>query len=65
MAKPKYWTREELIVALNLYCKIPFKNSSASHPLVIKYAKLIGRSPAAMNLKRKHCKAKGESAFFP
>ena len=51
MAKPKYWTREELIVALNLYCKIPFKNSSASHPLVIKYAKLIGRSPAAMNLK--------------
>ncbi|MBQ7691694.1 MAG: HNH endonuclease [Muribaculaceae bacterium] len=45
------WTREELIVALNLYCKISFKESRASHPLVIEYAKLIGRSPAAMNLK--------------
>ena len=45
------WTREETIVALNLYCKIPFKDSRASHPLVIEYANLIGRSPAAMNLK--------------
>lgn len=45
------WTREELIVALNLYCKIPFKESRASHPLVIEYAKLIGRTPSAMNLK--------------
>lgn len=45
------WTREEIIVALNLYCKIPFKESRASHPLVKQYAKLIGRSPAAMNLK--------------
>ncbi len=45
------WTREELIVALNLYCKIPFNESRASHPLVIEYAKLLGRSPSAMNLK--------------
>ncbi len=45
------WTREELIVALNLYCKIPFKDSHAHHPLVIEYAKLIDRTPAAMNFK--------------
>ena len=54
MSDEKYnvrWTREETIVALNLYCKIPFKDSRASHPLVIEYANLIGRSPAAMNLK--------------
>ena len=47
----KKWTREEIIVALNLYCKIPFKDSRASHPLVMEYAELIGRTPSAMNLK--------------
>ena len=51
MSKSKNWTREEIIVALNLYCKIPFKNSRASHPLVKQYAQLIGRTPAALNLK--------------
>lgn len=51
MSTSKNWTREEIIVALNLYCKIPFKDSRASHPLVKQYAKLIGRTPAAMNLK--------------
>ena len=45
------WTREQLIVALNVYCKIPFKNSSARHPMVQEYAKIIGRTPAALNLK--------------
>lgn len=48
---PKYWTREETIVALNVYCKIPFKNSNARHPLVREYATLIGRTPDALNLK--------------
>lgn len=45
------WTREEIIVALNVYCKIPFKDSRASHPLVRAYAQLIGRTPAALNMK--------------
>ena len=45
------WTREQLIVALNVYCKIPFKNSSARHPMVKEYAQIIGRTPAALNLK--------------
>ncbi|MCR5496346.1 MAG: HNH endonuclease [Paludibacteraceae bacterium] len=45
------WTREETIVALNVYCKIPFKNSSAHHPLIKEYAQIIGRTPAALNLK--------------
>ncbi len=45
------WTREQLIVALNVYCKIPFKNSSARHPMIKEYAQLIGRTPAALNLK--------------
>lgn len=45
------WTRDETIVAFNVYCKIPFKNSSKSHPTIIKYSKLIGRSPSALNMK--------------
>lgn len=45
------WTREETIVAFNVYCKIPFKSSSKTHPMIIKYAKLLGRSASALNMK--------------
>jgi putative restriction endonuclease len=45
------WTREETIIAFNVYCKIPFKNSSKSNPTIIKYANIIGRSPSALNMK--------------
>lgn len=45
------WTREETIIAFNVYCKIPFKDSNKNHPMIIKYAKLIGRSPSALNMK--------------
>lgn len=45
------WTREEEIIVFNLYCRIPFKNSSKNHPDVIKIANLIGRSPSAVNMK--------------
>lgn len=45
------WTREETIIAFNLYCKIPFNRSSKTHPLVVKYANIIGRSPSALNMK--------------
>lgn len=45
------WTREETIIAFNVYCKIPFKKSSKNHPTVIKYSKIIGRSPSALNMK--------------
>lgn len=46
------WTREETLIALNLYCKIPFKDSHATHPLVMEYARLLDdRTSAALNLK--------------
>ncbi len=45
------WTKEETIVAFNVYCKIPFKNSSKSHPLIVTYADLLGRTPSALNMK--------------
>lgn len=45
------WTKEETIIAFNVYCKVPFKNSSKSNSIVIKYANIIGRSPSALNMK--------------
>lgn len=45
------WTRDQTIVALNLYCKIPFKKVSSFHPDIIKYSNLIGRSPNSLKMK--------------
>jgi putative restriction endonuclease len=45
------WTREELIVAFNLYCKIPFGRIHIRNPLVIEMAKTIGRTPSAVSWK--------------
>ncbi len=49
--KNKIWSREETIIAFNVYCKIPFKDSKAQHPEVMKHAEIIGRSPDAFNMK--------------
>lgn len=45
------WTRDQLLATFNLYCKIPFSKTKATHPLVIQVAHLIGRSPAAVAMK--------------
>lgn len=45
------WTRDQLIVAFNLYCKIPFAKSVQTNPEVIAVANLIGRSPGAVAFK--------------
>lgn len=47
----KNWTRDQTIVALNVYCKIPFNRVSSTHPLVIKFSKIIGRSANALKMK--------------
>jgi putative restriction endonuclease len=45
------WTREELIVAFNLYCKIPFGRIHIRNPLVIELAQAIGRTPSSVSWK--------------
>lgn len=45
------WSKEETIIAFNVYCKIPFKSSSKINPTIVKYANIIGRSPSALNMK--------------
>ena len=51
MTKKNNWTREETIIAFNVYCKIPFNCSSKNNPTIIKYANIIGRTPSALNMK--------------
>jgi putative restriction endonuclease len=45
------WTREELILAFNLYCKIPFGTIHNRNPRIIELARLLGRSPSALSWK--------------
>lgn len=47
----KLWTREELILAINLYCKIPFGKMHHGNPLIIEFANLIGRTPSSVAFK--------------
>lgn len=45
------WSREELILAINLYCKIPFGKIHGRNPELIRLAELIGRTPNAVSYK--------------
>ncbi len=45
------WTREELIIAFNLYCKIPFSKTVKTNPEIIEVANLIGRTPSSVAFK--------------
>jgi putative restriction endonuclease len=50
-AGQKLWTREELILAINLYCKLPFGRLHANNAEIIKLAALIGRTPGSVSYK--------------
>ncbi len=45
------WTRQQLLVAFNLYCQMPFGKMHSRNPEIIKHAKLIGRTPSALAMK--------------
>lgn len=45
------WTREELILAFNLYFKIPFGQINDDTPEIISLAKILDRTPGAVALK--------------
>jgi putative restriction endonuclease len=45
------WSREELILAFNLYCKTPFGRMHTRNPEIISLAKLLGRTPPAVSWK--------------
>lgn len=45
------WSRDELIVAFNLYCKTPFTKINASNKTIKELAPIIGRSASSVALK--------------
>ena len=47
----RLWTRDELIIAFNLYCKLTFGQIDQNNPAVIGLANLLGRSPASLSWK--------------
>lgn len=51
MAKRNLWTKEELILAFNLYLKTPFGKMHSTNKDVIQLANLIGRSPNSIALR--------------
>jgi putative restriction endonuclease len=50
MAKNNHslWTRDELIIAFNLYCKIPFGQIDQRNSAIIALANVLGRTPASL-----------------
>lgn len=45
------WTRQQSLVAFNLYCRLPFGRLHSKNPDIIQYANLIGRTPSALAMK--------------
>src|SRR4051794_12218506 len=47
----RLWTREELILAINLYCKLPFGRLHQRNPKIIELSNLIERTPGSVAYK--------------
>jgi len=45
------WTREEVLLAINLYCKVPYARLNQIYPEVKALARLIRRTPAAVSMR--------------
>jgi len=45
------WTREELILAFNLYLKLPFGKMHKHTPEIIELANLLGRTPSSIGMR--------------
>jgi len=51
MAKGRGWTRDELVVAMNLYCKTPFGLLHERNPVIIALAERLDRTPGSLAMK--------------
>jgi len=51
MASGKRWTYDELLIAMNLYCKLPFGQLRHGNPLIIAVAGKLGRTPSSLSMK--------------
>jgi putative restriction endonuclease len=51
MAQKNLWTREELILAFNLYLKIEFGKTHKGNPKIIALASILGRTPSSIGMR--------------
>jgi putative restriction endonuclease len=51
MKSGKRWTHDELMLAMNLYCKLPFGQLRHGNPLIIEVAQKLGRTPSSLSMK--------------
>lgn len=47
----KKWARQELIVAFNLYCQLPFGKIHSRNPIIMEVAKQLNRTPSSLAMK--------------
>ncbi|HOY48197.1 MAG TPA: HNH endonuclease [Flavobacteriales bacterium] len=45
------WSKEELFLVINLYCKLSFGKMHKRNPSIIEFSNLIGRTPSSVALK--------------
>jgi hypothetical protein len=50
-SQPIKWTREHLLIALNLYCKLPFGSFDGKNPIIQEVAAKMGRTPGSLGMK--------------
>ena len=61
MISGKAWTRDELLLVINLYCKTPFGRIHYHNPDIIALAKKLGRTPGSVSYKMANLAALDES----
>ena len=50
-AQSPRWSREELLVAFNIYCKTPFGKLHSRNPDIVRVAAILGRTPSSLAMK--------------
>ena len=50
-SRSRRWTRDDLLIALGLYLRLPFGQLHQRHPEIIEAAELLGRTPSALAMK--------------
>jgi len=45
------WTREEVLLAIDLYCRLPYARLNQCSPEVQELARLLGRTPSAISMR--------------
>jgi predicted restriction endonuclease len=45
------WTREEVLLTINLYCKLPYQKLRQTTPEIIELADLLKRTPSAISMR--------------